>query len=64
MHQRIKVWFTVVCLAFFGLGGTTVQAQPGGSGVGPAPCGTAAAPAAVLEYIEGLRRDGLLDAEV
>ncbi|MFM7178126.1 MAG: hypothetical protein ACKOX5_01300, partial [Bacteroidota bacterium] len=64
MYQRIKAWFTVVCLAFFGMGGTTVQAQSGGSGVGTAACGTSAAPASVLEYIEGLRRDGLLDAEV
>ncbi|MFM7911666.1 MAG: hypothetical protein ACKO9W_05735 [Bacteroidota bacterium] len=63
MHQRIKAWFTVLCL-FIGLGGKTVQAQPGGSGIGTATCGTAAAPASVLEYIEGLRRDGLLDAEV
>jgi len=64
MHQRINVWFTVVCLAFFGLGETIVLAQTGGSDVGTAACGTAAAPASVLEYIEGLRRDGLLDAEV
>ncbi|NDC73237.1 MAG: hypothetical protein EBZ62_07280, partial [Sphingobacteriia bacterium] len=64
MHQRVKAWFTVVCLAYFGLGRTTVQAQQGESGVGTSACGTAAAPAAVLEYIEGLRRDGLLDAEV
>ncbi|MFM8685024.1 MAG: hypothetical protein ACKODJ_00555, partial [Bacteroidota bacterium] len=63
MHQRIKAWFTVLCL-FIGLGRPSVQAQTGGSGVGTAACGTAAAPASVLEYIEGLRRDGLLDAEV